>query len=167
MFFSCQTRCKRPRQNRPPLRLADLYDAIPEIDRAEIGGTVSIQRMEDGEETREQRTFDLVLRDRMGTPLFVADLNDSREPTPERTLEELVEHGSHLAESDDAFAAAFAVTSSFFEPGALETADDATGGGILSRSKRKSYVKISRKRGYHLCLAESRDGGFHLTVPEL
>ncbi|EMA68292.1 hypothetical protein C461_05889, partial [Halorubrum aidingense JCM 13560] len=147
--------------------LRDLYDALPEIDRAEIGGTVSIALRENGEETREQRAFDLVLRDRMGNPLFVADLNDSRDPTAEGTLESLVGDGRDIAESNDSFAAAFAVTESFFEPGALETASDAVGGGLFSRSKRASFVKLSRKRGYHLCLVEARDGGFHMTVPDL
>jgi len=147
--------------------LRDLYDAIPEVDRAEIGGSVSIAIRENGEETREQRSFDLVLRDRMGNPLFVADLNDSRDPTAEGTLESLVGNGRDIAESSDAFAAAFAVTESFFEPGALETASDAVGGGLFSRSKRASFVKLSRKRGYHLCLVEARDGGFHMTVPDL
>ena len=147
--------------------LRDLYDALPEVDRAEIGGAVSIVIREDGEESREQRAFDLVLRDRMGNPLFIADLNDSREPTPEGTLESLVENGGDIAASNDSFAAAFAVTESFFEPGALETASDAVGGGLFSRSKRASFVKLSRKRGYHLCLVEARDGGFHMTVPDL
>ncbi|MFD1571469.1 DUF7527 domain-containing protein [Halorubrum laminariae] len=147
--------------------LRDLYDALPEIDRAEIGGSVSIAIREGGEETREQRQFDLVLRDRMGNPLFVADLNDSRDPTAEGTLESLVSNGRDIAESNDPFAAAFAVTESFFEPGALETASDAVGGGLFSRSKRASFVKLSRKRGYHLCLVEARDGGFHMTVPDL
>ena len=147
--------------------LRDLYDAIPEVDRAEIGGSVSIAIRENGEETREQRAFDLVLRDRMGNPLFVADLNDSRDPTAEGTLESLVGNGRDIAESNDSFAAAFAVTESFFEPGALETASDAVGGGLFSRSKRASFVKLSRKQGYHLCLVEARDGGFHMTVPDL
>ncbi|GAA0721498.1 molecular chaperone GrpE (heat shock protein) [Halorubrum trapanicum] len=147
--------------------LRDLYDALPEVDRAEIGGTVSIELREGGEETREQRTFDLVLRDRMGHPLFVADLNDSRDPTPEGTLESLVENGRDIASSNETFAGAFAVTESFFEPGALETASDAVGGGLFSRSKRASFVKLSRKQGYHLCLVEARDGGFHMTVPDL
>jgi hypothetical protein len=147
--------------------LRDLYDAIPEIDRAEIGGSVSIVIRENGEETREQRAFDLVLRDRMGNPLFVADLNDSRDPTAEGTLESLVGNGRDIAESNDSFAGAFAVTESFFEPGALETASDAVGGGLFNRSKRASFVKLSRKRGYHLCLVEARDGGFHMTVPDL
>ena len=147
--------------------LRDLYDAIPEIDRAEIGGSVGIQLRENGEETREQRTFDLVLRDRMGNPLFVADLNDSRDPTAEGALESLVSNGRDIAESNESFAGAFAVTESFFEPGALETASDAVGGGLFSRSKRSSFVKLSRKQGYHLCLIEARDGGFHMTVPDL
>ncbi|ELZ44854.1 hypothetical protein C463_07857 [Halorubrum californiense DSM 19288] len=147
--------------------LRDLYDALPEIDRAEIGGTVSIELREGGEEVREQRSFDLVLRDRMGHPLFVADLNDSRDPTEEGTLESLVENGRDIAGSNETFAGAFAVTESFFEPGALETASDAVGGGLFSRSKRASFVKLSRKQGYHLCLVEARDGGFHMTVPDL
>ncbi|QAU12039.1 hypothetical protein EKH57_04375 [Halorubrum sp. BOL3-1] len=147
--------------------LRDLYDALPEVDRAEIGGTVSVKTREDGEETREQRTFDLVLRDRMGHPLFVADLNDSRDPTPEGTLESLVGNGRDIAGSNGTFAGAFAVTESFFEPGALETASDAVGGGLFSRSKRASFVKLSRKQGFHLCLVEARDGGFHMTVPDL
>ncbi|WP_435098954.1 DUF7527 domain-containing protein [Halorubrum sp. N11] len=147
--------------------LRDLYDAIPEVDRAEIGGSVSIAIRENGEETREQRSFDLVLRDRMGNPLFVGDLNDSRDPTAEGALESLVGNGRDIAESNESFAAAFAVTESFFEPGALETASDAVGGGLFSRSKRASFVKLSRKQGYHLCLVEARDGGFHMTVPDL
>ncbi|SNR24450.1 hypothetical protein SAMN06266787_101290 [Halorubrum ezzemoulense] len=147
--------------------LRDLYDALPDIDRAEIGGTVSVELREGGEEVREQRSFDLVLRDRMGHPLFVADLNDSRDPTPEGTLESLVENGRDIAASNETFAGAFAVTESFFEPGALETASDAVGGGLFSRSKRASFVKLSRKQGFHLCLVEARDGGFHMTVPDL
>ena len=147
--------------------LRALYDALPEVDRAEIGGSVGVAIRENGEETREQRPFDLVLRDRMGDPLFVADLNDTRAPTEGATLESLVANGGVIADSNEAFAAAFAVTASFFEPDALEAASDAVGGGLFNRSKRKSFVKLSRKRGYHLCLVESREGGFHLTVPDL
>ena len=151
--------------NRSALR--DLYDALPGIDRAEIGGSVSTVTREAGEETSEERTFDLVLRDRMGNPLFVAELNDTRTPTAGGTLESLVANGGAIAEANDSFAGAFAVTASFFEPGALEAASDAVGGGLFGRSKRDSFVKLSRKRGYHLCLVESRDGGFHMTVPDL
>ena len=146
--------------------LRDLYDALPEVDRAEIGGAVSVELRDGGEEIREQRAFDLVLRDRMGHPLFVADLNDSRDPTPEGTLQSLVEDGRDIVSSNETFAGAFAVTESFFEPGALETASDAVGGGLFG-SKRASFVKLSRKQGYHLCLVEARDGGFHMTVPDL
>ena len=151
--------------NRSALR--DLYDALPEIDRAEIGGSVSIATREASEETTEDRSFDLVLRDRMGHPLFVAELNDTRTPTAGGTLESLVANGGAIAEANDTFAGAFAVTASFFEPDALEAASDAVGGGLFNRSKRDSFVKLSRKRGYHLCLVESRDGGFHMTVPDL
>ncbi|SNR32308.1 DUF7527 domain-containing protein [Halorubrum vacuolatum] len=146
--------------------LRDLYDALPEVDRAEIDGSVSMRLTEGGEETREQRTFDLVLRDRMGNPLFIADLNDSRAPTGGGTLESLISNGRDVSESNDSFAAAFAVTASFFEPDALEAAGDAVGGGLFG-TKRRSFVKLSRKQGYHLCLAESRDGGFHLAMPDL
>lgn len=151
--------------NRSALR--DLYDALPGIDRVEIGGSVSTVTREGGEETSEERAFDLVLRDRMGNPLLVAELNDTRTPTAGGTLESLVANGGAIAEANDSFAGAFAVTASFFEPGALEAASDAVGGGLFGRSKRDSFVKLSRKRGYHLCLVESRDGGFHMTVPDL
>ena len=53
------------------------------------------------------------------------------------------------------------------DPDALETATEATGGGILSRDKRESFVRLSRKDGFHLCLVESRDGDFHFSVPDL
>jgi hypothetical protein len=59
------------------------------------------------------------------------------------------------------------VTASFFEPNALETASEATSGGLLSRDKRESFVRLGRKQGYHLCLVEAREGKFHLAVPEL
>ena len=147
--------------------LRDLYDALPELDRAELGGSVSVAHRENGEEVHEERSFDLVFRDRMGNPLFVAELNDSRSPTGGGSLESLVANGGALAASNDSFAGAFAVTASFFEPDALEVAGDAVGGGLLSRSSQKGLVKLSRKRGYHLCLVESRDSEFHLTLPNL
>ena len=147
--------------------LRDLYDALPELDRAELGGSVSVVHRENGEEVHEERSFDLVFRDRMGNPLFVAELNDSRSPTGGGSLESLVANGGALAASNDSFAGAFSVTASFFEPDALEVAGDAVGGGLLSRSNQKGFVKLSRKRGYHLCLVESRDGEFHLTLPNL
>ncbi|MFT4923272.1 MAG: hypothetical protein ACI8XM_002498, partial [Haloarculaceae archaeon] len=108
-----------------------------------------------------------VLRDRMGNPLLVANLNDSREAASESMMERLITSAEHVGQSSDDLAAAFLVTRSFFEPPALETASEATRGGILNRGKQKSFVNLSRKRGYHLCLVEARNQNFHLAVPEL
>ncbi|SNZ05348.1 hypothetical protein SAMN06269185_0834 [Natronoarchaeum philippinense] len=147
--------------------LSDLYDALPDIDRAELGGEVDIVYTEDGEEVTEQATFDVVLRDRMGNPLIVADLNDSRDPATESMLVELESAASRIKQANDELAAAFLVTSSFFEPGALEAVSEATSGSLLSRDSRESFVKLSRKQGYHLCLVEARADEFHINVPEL
>jgi len=143
--------------------LKDLYAALPEIDRAELGGEIEIE----GEEGVERRSFDVVVRDRMGSPLVVADLNDRLEPVSGEMMDALVESAETITTGEDDVASAFYVTTSFFEPDALEVAQDATGGGFLSRDKRASYVKTARKRGFHLCLVETRDGSFYLNVPEL
>lgn len=147
--------------------LKDLYDALPVIDWADLRGTVDVVYTEDGQETRSQESFDIVLRNRMGEPLIVANLNDSREGATKSMMENLVRAAERVGQSSDAFAGAFLVTRSFFEPPALETADDATKGGLLSRDKRKSFVNLSRKNGYHLCLVEARNENFTLLVPEL
>ncbi|MFB6097123.1 MAG: hypothetical protein ABEJ74_07020, partial [Haloferacaceae archaeon] len=147
--------------------LAELFDAIPKIDRAELHGSVSVRFSANGEEHREQERFDVVLRDRMGNPLIVANLNDSREPAAEGEMTSLVQTARRVKETSDSLGAALYVTSSYFEPSALETAADATGGGLLSRGRRKSFVKLSRKQGFHLCLVETREGNFHVNVPEL
>ncbi|WP_436935198.1 DUF7527 domain-containing protein [Halovenus marina] len=147
--------------------LKDLYDALPDVDRAELSGVVDVVYTEGGQETRTQESFDVVLRDRMGNPLLVANLNDSREAATESMMERLITSAERVGQSKEEFAAAFMVTQSFFEPGALETTSGATQGGLLSRNKRKSFVNISRKRGYHLCLVEARNQNFHVTVPEL
>jgi hypothetical protein len=136
--------------------LSDLYGALPEIDRVEFGGTVA-----------DDRTFDLVARNRMGEPLVIATLDDSREATGEEAMAELVRGASAVAEESGSLAGAIAVTGAFFEPAALATVEEATGGSLLSRDKRESYVKLSRSRGFHLCLAEDRDESFYLSVPEL
>ena len=143
--------------------LAGVFDAIPEIDRVEIRGEVSVET-DDGV---EGRAFDIVFRDRMGDPLFVADINPSRDATTEAMVGSLVENTHTVATEAETLAAGLYVTDSFYEPGALETVAERTGGGILSRSSKRSFVKLSRKRGYHLCLIEARDGEFHLNVPEL
>ncbi|MEF8853491.1 MAG: hypothetical protein V5A44_12070 [Haloarculaceae archaeon] len=147
--------------------LEDLYDAIPQIDRAELNGVVTVEFTEDGQQRRSEESFDIVLRDRMGNPLVVANLNDSRDAASQEMMNSLVTAASRVSEANSSLSAAVFVTSSFFEPEALETAADATSGSLLSRDKRESFVKLSRKRGYHLCLAEARDEQFHLAVPEL
>ncbi|WP_115865554.1 DUF7527 domain-containing protein [Halorussus litoreus] len=144
--------------------LRDLYEALPKIDRVDLHGSVSAGGND--EDTR-QESFDVIVRDRMGDPLVVADLNDSRDPTTGEMMGSLVDAASAVAQRHDELAGAFQVTESFFEPEALETTEAATSGGFLSREKRASFVKLSRKRGYHLCLVEARSGDFHLNVPEL
>ncbi|MFW6018766.1 MAG: DUF7527 domain-containing protein, partial [Halapricum sp.] len=145
--------------------LEDLYDAIPRIDRVQFDGTVTL---EDGDEaTPIEESFDIVVRDRMGTPLVVTNLDDSRTATTEEMMTGLVTSATRAGQAHGRLSGAFFVTSSFFEPNALETAAEATGGGILSRDKRESFVRLSRKDGFHLCLVESRDDDFHLSVPEL
>ncbi|WP_262178509.1 DUF7527 domain-containing protein [Haloarcula laminariae] len=144
-----------------------LYDALPDIDRAELNGQVSVTYTEDGQEHRSQETFDVVVRDRMGNPLVVANINDSRQPATDGQMTDIVRNAERVGNASDSLAAAFLVTSSFFEPEALETAKQATSSGLLSRDKRKSFVNLSRKGGYHLCLLEARNKEFHLAVPEL
>jgi hypothetical protein len=143
--------------------LAGVFDAIPDIDRVELHGEVGVETP-DGV---EQRAFDVICRDRMGDPLFVADINPSRNTTTEAMVGSLVDNTGAIAAEEESLAAGFYVTESFYEPGALETVAERTDGGLLARSKKRSFVKLSRKRGYHLCLVEARDGEFHLNVPEL
>ncbi|MBX0284827.1 hypothetical protein EGH22_00670 [Halomicroarcula sp. F28] len=144
-----------------------LYDAIPKVDRAELNGKVSVTYTEDGQEHRSQETFDVVVRDRMGNPLVVANINDARQPATDGQMTDIVRNAERVGSASDSLAAAFLVTSSFFEPEALETAREATSSGLFSRDKRKSFVNLSRKGGYHLCLLEARNKEFHLAVPEL
>jgi hypothetical protein len=148
-------------------KLKDLYDVLPAVDRAELSGVVEAVYTADGQETRREEAFDVILRNRMGTPLLVANLNDSREAATESMMEDLITAAERVGQSADEFAGAFLVTKSFFDPGALEIAEESTQGGLFSRDKRKSFVNLSRKQGYHLCLVEARNENFHLTVPEL
>jgi hypothetical protein len=145
--------------------MADLYNALPKIDRAELNGQVSVNYTEDGEEHRSQERFDVVVRDRMGNPLLLANI--SRDPATDAMMTDLVQRASRVGETSDTLAGAFLVTESFFEPAALETAEEATSSGLFSRDKRQSFVNLSRKGGYHLCLVEARNQEFHLAVPEL
>ncbi|SDJ90074.1 DUF7527 domain-containing protein [Natronorubrum texcoconense] len=146
--------------------LGDLYDAIPRIDRAELGASISLAD-DETEDVPDEVTFDVVAFDKMGNPLVVANLNDSRDPATQGMLEEMEEAASAVKANYPDLAASVVVTSSYFEPGALEVADQATSGGFLSRGSKLSYVNLSRKEGYHLCLVESRSEGFHMNVPEL
>jgi hypothetical protein len=139
--------------------LERLYDALPEIDRIDFGGAVDA-----GEEG--ERTFDVVFRSRMGEPLIVADCVDSREAVDEERVASLVTAATAAREAEEGLAAAMLVATSFFDPGALATAAEATRSGLLGRNARESYVTLSRRRGYHLCLVEMRDA-FHVRVPEL
>ncbi|MHC3378089.1 DUF7527 domain-containing protein [Haloarcula sp. H-GB5] len=147
--------------------MKDLYEGLPAIDRAELNGNVTVTYTEDGQETRSQERFDVVVRDRMGNPLVVANINDSREPASEGQMSDLIRNAERVGNASGSLASAFLVTSSFFEPGALETAEEATSSGLFNRDKRKSFVNISRKKGFHLCLLEARNQEFHLAVPEL
>ncbi|ELZ91434.1 hypothetical protein C440_14009 [Haloferax mucosum ATCC BAA-1512] len=144
--------------------LAGVFDSIPEADRIELYGTVSVPI---GEDETEPRNFDVIIRDQMGEPLFVANLNDSRDPATQPMVTQLIKDSKSVANAKETLGSAFVVTKSFFEPEALEAATAETGGGLLSRSKRKSFIKLSRKQGYHLCLVEARSGEFHLNVPDL
>ncbi|MDX1746953.1 MAG: hypothetical protein R3324_13525, partial [Halobacteriales archaeon] len=145
--------------------LREVFDAIPRIDRVEFQGTVTWRDQDAGETHSEE--FDVVCRDRMGQALIVANLNDVRDPATGEMMQALIDGTSAIAEGTDTIGGAFMVTSSFFRPDALETAAEATGGGLLTREKRWSYVKLSRKHGYHLCLVEARGDDFHVAVPEL
>ena len=146
--------------------MAGLFDAIPKIDRVECMGSVEIPTDDDDDDALE-RDFDVVARDRMGNPLIIANLNDSLDAATENMMVSLQESATAVKEAHDDLGAAFMVTTSFFDPGALEVAAEATSGSLLSRDSRKSFVKLSRKRGYHLCLVETREGNFHVNVPEL
>ena len=139
--------------------MSALYGALPAIDRVEFEGDVEVGS--------DAVTFDVVARDRMGRPLVVAKLEDVRDPTDAATLGTLVNNATTVAEAHDSLSGSFAVTSAYFEPAALETANEATSGSLLSRSKRKSFVKLSRNQGFHLALVEDREESFYLSVPEL
>ena len=143
--------------------LRHLYDAIPLIDRVGFDDAVSVGEGEEGREI----TFDVVARNRMGEPLIAADIDDSRDPTRAESIRPLIGDAEDVCMDHDTLAATFAVTSSYFEPDALDAAREATSGSLLGREKYRSYVKLARKNGFHLCLVESREDSFHLAVPEL
>jgi hypothetical protein len=143
--------------------LGDLFEAISEIDRIEFDGTVTVDA-----ESGTDQYFAIVMRDRMGNPLIVAEYNDDRNPVHGSELEALLEGARDVAESVDSLAGAFFVTASFFEPAALETAENAASkGGLFSRQEKASYVAPESGSGFHLGLVEDRSQAFHVTVPKL
>ncbi len=126
--------------------LTDLYDALPRIDRAELDATISLED-DDTENVPDELTFDVVAFDKMGNPLILVSLNDSREPATREMLVQMEEAASAVKANYPDLAAAMAVTSSYFDPGALEVTEQATSSGFLSRGSKQSYVNLSRKQG--------------------
>jgi hypothetical protein len=82
-------------------------------------------------------------------------------------MEELLDRAGTVAEAEDSLSGVFLITASFFHNGVHEAVRDATRSGFLDRDSRASFVKTSRKRGYHACLVEARSGRFHLSRPGL
>lgn len=145
---------------------AGLIDSIPDVDRVEFHGTIPVHTQEGGERRSEQFEFDVVFRDSMGAALMVANVHDDRSPVGEDEVASLLADANTVATARPSLKGALFVTRSFFEPGALETVASATGGGLLRGGSRESYVSVSRKHGFHLCLVEARDSTFHLNVPD-
>lgn len=143
-----------------------LLEVIPDIDRIEFSGDIPVHSQEGGERQSHTYTFDLVCRNSMGDPVIVADVHESRSPVSGEPVGDLLSEANSIASQRTSLSGAFFVTRSYFEPPALETVADATGGGLLRGSSRQSYVSVSRKHGFHLCLVEARDGTFHLNIPE-
>ncbi len=141
--------------------LADLSEAIPRIDRAAFDATLDL----DGGETV---AFDIVAFDRHGTPLVTAMVHDAREPATREVVAGIEEATSQATSTYPGIAAAMVVAASYFDPEALEVVDGVTGGGgFLRRSPKRSYVTLSRNRGYHLCLVEARRESLYLSTPDL
>ena len=147
----------RPEEVRP------LYDALPDVDRIGFEETIAVG---DGTEGREIG-FDIVARDKSGHPLVVAAFDRGRDPTYADAIEPFVDDATDVCADHDTLAGAVAITSSYFESDAMSVVREATSSSLLSRSRYRSYVKLSRANGYHLCLVEAREGSFNLTVPEL
>jgi len=144
--------------------LRDLYDAIPEIDRAEFDGTVT-SRDASGEEV--STAFDVVLRNQMGEPLLVADVDEGRDPTDGAMMDDLLDRATTVVEATGSLAGVFLITASFFDNEVHGAVRDATKTGFLGRDSRTNFVKTSRNEGYHVCLVEARSDRFHLSRPGL
>jgi hypothetical protein len=137
----------------------DLYDALPEIDRAEFDGTVG------GSE--QGPTFDIVFRNKTGEPLFLVDLEDGQGSTGGRPVAELLDRSRSVAESRSSIAGVFLITSGAFDTDAHGAVRNATKSGSFSQDSRASFVQTSRNDGYHVCLVEAGAEGFHLSYPDV
>jgi hypothetical protein len=144
--------------------LCDLYDTLPEVDRAEFDGSVGGSEQGSG---KPGTVFDVVLRNTTGEPLFLADVDEGRGPTHGRLVSELLDRARSVAETRSSVAGVFVVTSSFFDTEVHEAVRGATKSGFLDRDSRASFAKTSRNDGYHVCLVEARDEGLHLSWPDL
>ncbi|MFB6086795.1 MAG: hypothetical protein ABEJ84_08360 [Halodesulfurarchaeum sp.] len=143
--------------------LGDLFEAISEIDRVEFDGRVTVDPESGGD-----RQFALVMRDRMGNPLVLGEYSDDRNPVRDEELETLLDGARDVAAAIESLAGVFYVTASFFEPAALERAENAaSSGGLFSRQEKASFVTPDSGTGFHLGLVEDRSQAFHVTVPKL
>lgn len=138
--------------------LADLVMALAQIDRIDFLEPI---------DAVEDHIFDVVARDRMGEPVILADVDPGRSATTAETMRELVTASTEVAAAHPNLGAAVVVTESFFQPEALEIAQEATSKSLLGRSDKESYVRVARGVGYHLCLVECRSETFHVTTPTL
>jgi hypothetical protein len=139
-------------------RLRDLYDALPDIDRAEFDGTVG--------GSDQEPTFDIVFRNKTGEPLFLADIEEGEGPTDGRPVSELLDRSRGVAGSRSSIAGVFLITSGSFDTEAHKAVRNATKSGFFSRDSRASFVKNPRNDGYHVCLVEAGTEGFYLRQPE-
>ena len=144
--------------------LENLYDALPGVDRAEFDGTVRAGRQNSGE---PGTAFDIVFRNRTGEPLVLADIDEGWGPTDKKPVSELLDRSRRVAERRRSVDSVFLVTSTFFEPEAQEAVRGATRRRNDEPDSRMSFVKTTRGGGYHVCLAETRNDGFHLSRPEI
>jgi len=142
--------------------LSKLYASIERIDRIDFDGDATTAST-----GGDSASFDLVFRDEGADPLVIAAFDEGGDPTAAVPVDSFVERASRVAEATGTLVAAFFVTASQFGAGATEVVAEATRGGLFSRTARRSFVTLSRQRGFHLCLAEIRDGDCSLTVPEL
>ena len=137
--------------------ISDVYQNIPDINRAEFYGGIEVDD--------EYVEFDIIYWDSHGEPLFVCDTESGKEPVTGDQLEELMKKTQKVHREYSTIGGAFFVTSSFYEPKALQMASNDVKSGLLS--SKEGYIKMNRKQGFHLCLFEERNGGFTMALPDL